>query len=370
MNIAEHFTFEHCRRLPFHRWFYYKEAYSPLLVGWALSEFGAEGRVFDPFLGIGTTALAAKQRGLQASGIDVSPLAVFVSKVKCDDYSDFDVKKAEDELALLFRERKAPAWEWDFELFSPKRFFGRRAYNDICCLRGKIEEMEDERLGSLFLLALLSALPQCGFFIKDGGVLRLDPRKSAMPVKQAFRRKAKQMLSDIAEHQFPGPQPELKLGDARDFTDAKAEVFVTSPPYLNNIDYSKVYGLELSLLTMQKQSTKEMRGAEVRSFITGESFAPAPPEAEGIAARVPIAGSYFADMEKVLRNLHAMCGKGGCLVVGNSVMAGEHIPVDEILIRIGERLGLSGKIAACMERTADVKPRKLRVRESAIFFEK
>lgn len=370
MNIAEHFTFEHSRSLPFHRWFYYKEAYSPYLVGWALSEFGANGPVFDPFLGIGTTVLASKQRGLPSSGIDVSPLAVFVSGVKCADYSDFDAGRAEQELSLLFRSRKPPEWEWDFELFSPRRLFGKRAYNDICYLRERIEGMDDRRLGSLFLLALLSSLPQCGFFIKDGGVLRPDPRKSAMPVKQAFRRKAKQMLSDIREHSFSGPQPETLLADARDFADAEAEIFVTSPPYLNNIDYSKVYGLELSLLTMQKESTKAMRGEEVRSFITGSSFARPPPEAEEIASRVPIAGSYFADMEKVLRNLHAVCSRGGCMVAGNSVMAGEHIPVDEMLISIGRRIGFKGKITAFMERPADVKPRRLKVRESAIFFEK
>ena len=369
MSIAEHFTFEQSKELPVHRWFYYKEAYSPLLVEWALSEFNAEESVFDPFVGIGTTVLAAKQRGLRGTGIDVSPLAVFVSKVKCGDYSAPDVEKVEKELPLLFRERKAPSWEWDFELFSPKRFFGKRAYNDICYLRGKIEEM-DERTGSLSLLALLSVLPQCGFFIKDGGVLREEPRKSAMPVKQAFKRKVKQMLSDIKAGAPKGPQPRLMLEDARTFADAKAEMFITSPPYLNNIDYSKVYGLELSLLTMQKESTKTMRKKEIRSFITGESFAKPPPEAEEIASRIPVAGSYFADMEKVLRSLRSICRKGGCLVVGNSVLGGEHIPVDEILIRIGERIGFTGKIAAYMERTADVKPKKLRVRESAIFFEK
>ena len=220
----------------------------------------------------------------------------------------------------------------------------------------------------MFLLALLSVLPQTGFFIKDGGVLREEPKKSAMPVKDAFKRKVKGMVKDLRGRKAAGgKEPELMLKDARNFSEAKADVFVTSPPYLNYIDYSKVYGLELSLLTMQKESTKIMRGREVRSFITGESFGACPPEAEEYSG-IPIAGTYFADMERVLENLKRIAPKG-CRVVGNSVLGGKHIPVDEILIEMGKRIGFEGRIAAVKERIADVRPQKLRTRESAIMFQ-
>jgi len=371
MEVGDYFTFEPAKGIPVHNWFYYKEAYSPQLVGWALGELGVEkGTVFDPFCGIGTTMLYAKGHGLKGIGIDVSPLAVFVTKTKCMDYSEKDADEAEKELKGIFSERKEAGWNWDFELFHPSRFFGKRNYNDICYLRERVEKIENEKVGALFLLALLSILPQTGFFIKDGGVLREEPKKSAMPVKDAFKRKVKGMVKDLRARDKEagrGKEPELKLEDARDFSEAKADAFITSPPYLNNIDYSKVYGLELSLLTMQKESTRAMRAREVRGFITGESFGDAPPEAAEYS-EIPIAGTYFADMEKVLRNLKriAPCG---CMVVGNSVLGGKHIPVDEILIRIGERVGFSeGRIAAVKERTADVRPQKLRTRESAIIF--
>lgn len=369
MDIGDYFTFEPAKEIPIHNWFYYKEAYSPQLVEWALGRMGVEkGTVFDPFCGIGTTMLHAKEHGFSGTGIDVSPLALFVSKTKCADYAERDAEEAEKELRGIFRERREAGWEWDFELFHPSRFFGKRNYNDICFLRERIEGMENGKVGGLFLLALLSILPQCGFFIKDGGVLREEPSKSAMPVKDAFRRKVRRMLKDLRERKDGrGKEPELKLADAREFSDAKADAFITSPPYLNNIDYSKVYGLELSLLTMQKESTKIMRGREVRSFITGESFGGCPPEAEEYAG-IPIAGAYFADMEKVLANL-AKIAPRGCMVVGNAVLGGRHIPVDEILVRIGERVGLGGgRIAAVKERVADVRPQRMKVRESAIVF--
>ncbi|MDD5096026.1 MAG: hypothetical protein PHY95_00725 [Candidatus ainarchaeum sp.] len=367
METGDYFTFEPAKGIPVHNWFYYKEAYSPQLVEWALGELGVDkGAIFDPFCGIGTTMLYAKEHGMRGIGIDVSPLAVFVAKTKCADYSEKDAGEAEKELKGMFSERKEATWNWDFELFHPSRFFGKRNYNDICYLRERVEGIENEKVGGLFLLALLSILPQVGFFIKDGGVLREEPKKSAMPVKDAFKRKVKRMVADLKAGRVGGKGPELMLKDARDFLDAEADAFVTSPPYLNNIDYSKVYGLELSLLTMQKESTRIMRGREVRGFITGESFGDAPPEAAEYS-EIPIAGTYFADMERVLRNLKriAPCG---CMVVGNSVLGGKHIPVDEILIRIGERIGFEGRIAAVKERVADVRPQKLRTRESAIIF--
>lgn len=375
MEIGDYFTFEPAKEIPVHNWFYYKEAYSPQLVEWALKELGVgKGTVFDPFCGIGTTMLYAKEHGFAGIGIDVSPLALFVTKAKCADYPEKDAEEAERELKEIYEGRREAGWEWQFELFHPSRFFGKRNYNEICFLRERIEKIENEKVGGIFLLALLSILPQCGFFIKDGGVLREQKGKSAMPVKDAFKRKVKRMLGDLRERKPGtgngelGKEPELKLADAREFVEARADAFITSPPYLNNIDYSKVYGLELSLLTMEKESTKIMRGRAVRSFITGESFGKCPPEAEEYSD-IPVAGTYFADMERVLRNLKRIAPKG-CMVVGNSVLGGRHIPVDEILIKMGERVGFEdGRIAAVKERVADVRPQRMRVRESAIIFD-
>ena len=118
---------------------------------------------------------------------------------------------------------------------------------------------------------------------------------------------------------------------------------------------------------MEKEITKMVRGKAVRSFISGESFGEAPPEAEEYLD-VPIAGTYFADMEKVLKNLKKIAPRG-CMVVGNAVVGGRHIPVDEVLVEMGVRVGFGeGKIAAVKERVADVRPQKMKVRESAIIF--
>ena len=370
-SLANYFTFEASKNLPLHRSFYYKEAYASRIIEHFLNFFEAKKSVFDPFTGIGTTPLVAKSQGLKATGIDVSPLAVFVSKTKCANYSKNDLGAAREELKQLFKSRTETGFKWDFELFSPRRFFSKRNYNDICFIREKCEQIENEKVGALFLLALLSCLPQAGFFIKDGGVLKLEKSKCAMPVKDAFKKKIKQIIHDLENHPITGPIPNILLADARTFCEGEYECFITSPPYLNNIDYSKVYGLELSLLAMDKNASLKMRKESLRSFITKDADkAQVPKEVGEIGERIPIVGEYFADMELVLKNLYKMNQKGGALIVGNSVIQGEYIKVDEILGEIGQRIGFEYEIPLWMERIADVKPAKIKIRESAIVFKK
>jgi len=227
----------------------------------------------------------------------------------------------------------------------------------------------------LLLLALLAILPQVSVIIKDGGVLKISRNKRAMPVKDAFRRKLKHMLQDLEQHAINGPEPEILLGDARNtgFGEESADLVVTSPPYLNNIDYSKVYGLELSLLSLRKESAQQVRSRSVRSFIGKDMKVSAMPVEVGeIGEKIPIVGTYFADMEAMMKEAYRILTpeKACYLVVGNSVIHDHHIIVDEVLAEIGERLGFQANIIVGAERIADVRPAKVKTRESVVVLRK
>ena len=371
LQLGRYFTFEPSKSRPIYNWFYYKEAFSPELVFYFIEKWKPK-KILDPFCGIGTTLLASKEKNIPAWGMDASPLAVFVSKVKTEHYTKKDVEEGERILREFFENRFSPSYEWEFELFSPKKFFPPRNYNDVVFIREKIEKLEDENLRNLFLLALLSILPQCGLFIKDGGVLKFSKEKRAMPAKEAFRRKAKRMLKEATETK-PG-NVFVEEGDAREmeFEDAQFDGIITSPPYLNNIDYTKVYGLELSLLAMDKNITSIVRSKSFRSFITKETKAKEIlPEVEEYT-HLPIVPVYFEDSKRVFENFYRVLENGGkvAYVVGNAVIHETHIPVDEILCRIAEKIGFKAEILVGLERWADVKPAKIKTRESVVLLEK
>ncbi|MFH1393425.1 MAG: hypothetical protein ABII71_02620 [Candidatus Micrarchaeota archaeon] len=375
-SIGQAMTFELSKKKPFHGWFWYKEGYAPEIVDYALQKEGILGDslVVDPFCGVGTTLLAAKASGLQSFGVDASQLAVFVSKTKTDDYSTEEIEGAKGFLANIFKERHEARIKWDFELFSSRAAFPKRNYNDMLYLREMIEK-EEGRVRNLLLLALLSIIPLVSIIVKDGGVLKIEKKKRALPVKDAFKRRLKRMLSDL-ENPVKGPTPEIVLGDARalQLQDGCADIIVTSPPYLNNIDYSKVYGLELSLLELSKTEAEHTRARSVRSFIGRQmDVDEMPPEVGEEGFRIPIIGTYFRDMEGTMREMHRVLkpGKAAYVIVSNSVIHQTHVLVDEVLAEIGERIGFSeNRIIVGAERIADVKPHKVKTRESIVVLRK
>ncbi len=376
LSLGPYMTFESSKTKPVHRWFHYKEGYSPEIVEYALAREKARGILVDPFCGAGTSLLAAKAHGLPGRGVDASELAIFVSKVKCANYDKSNVEEAREFLKNLFQARKQSSLKWDFELFPPETAFPKRNLNDILYIREAVEKSEYSwKTRDLLLLALISILPQSSIMIKDGGVLKIDKRKKAMPAKEAFKRKVKQMLADIEGSAISGNEPDVQLGDARalPYESESCDIIITSPPYLNNIDYSKVYGLELSLLTMSKETTKETRGRSLRSFLQKDAKPQyVPPEVEEAGNRIPVAGAYFADMENSISEMKRVLKKGSSayVVVSNSVIFQEHIIVDEILAAIGERVGMGSEIIVGAYRIADVRPHKVKTRESIVVFRK
>lgn len=377
-ELGPYFTFSPSKKLPVYNWFYYKEAFSPELVEFFLNKFNLKnGKIIDPFCGIGTTLLYAKSRGFDSYGTDASSLAYFVSKVKCDNYSEKDLVDSKSELKNLFSEipKIHVSYKWDWELFDPLTIFPKSSINFIIKAKSLISRIENKKIQHLFLLALLSIIPQCSLLKKDGGVLKFDKRKGTIPAKHAFKRKVKRMIKDLENNSLSGPTPTIEIGDARkiNLKDNSADAVITSPPYLNNIDYTKIYGLELTLLSGNPNLPKTIRKNSLRSFHSSfEIEKKVPKEVEEFGIKYPLIGAYFSDMEQVLKETHRILkpDSSAVFIVGNSIMYNTHILVDEILAEIGERIGFETEIITSLKRLASTPKSKVETRESAVVLKK
>lgn len=382
-EIGKFMTFDLSKEAPIYNWFYYKEGYAPQMVEYCLDYFkkGMAGKtpqnILDPFCGAGTTLLYAKNSNIPSIGVDASYLATFVSKTKVDNYEQTDLEEIE-KFSNKIDKSHNPKIKWEFELFDTRAAFPKRNLGEILGIREKIEDIENEKARNIAMLALLSVLPQTSVILKDGGVLKIDRNKMAAPAKKLFKRKLKKMAADIKNSQSKPEVPQVILGDAREMEleNDSIDLCITSPPYLNNVDYSKIYGLELSLLTLTKNEAENTRSRSVRSFIgkrTQSEDSEVPQEVGEIGTQIPIVGNYFVDMEKNINELHRVLKENAQahIIVSNSVIHENHILVDEILAQIGMRIGFSGaEIIVGAERIADVKPQKVKTRESIVILKK
>ena len=70
--------------LPRHRWYYYKEGFSPNLVNKAIDELQLRENdlIIDPFNGSGTVTLTSAMRGIPSIGVEVNPFTAFIARTK------------------------------------------------------------------------------------------------------------------------------------------------------------------------------------------------------------------------------------------------------------------------------------------------
>lgn len=343
------------RAEPVHRWFVFPHSYSPALVRHLLERLGvAEGAtVLDPFCGAGTTLLEASSAGMKAVGLDLLPLAVLVARAKLSRPAPFALRDAAVSAVAAARSAKASAAE--SELL--RRALDPRAYGS---LEASLATASSDPAGRCVRVAVAAALRSLASLVADGGWLRSrTPAAPASRASEILGRHLGEMQDDVDA--LAGRRPGRVLeGDARalPLRDGSVQAVITSPPYPNRHDYTRVFGVELDLLFGFGPKVKRLRYRAMRSHPEAQ-----PPDQSREGYREPselsrVVGDvaaehsdpriarmlrgYFEDSFAVLAELHRVLSSGGraALVVGNAAYCGHPIPVDLHLAEIAEVAGL------------------------------
>ena len=338
INLADAVTFTPNKPEPIHNWFYYKEGFSRGLVDWCLDKYKMKAPVLDPFCGSGTTLLACKQRGLMSVGIDVSPLALLAARAKTHNYDLEKLRETVIELKKLKPEFKGNPFKQDWV----RRLFYAKTLENILFYKEKIEEMKDESVRDFLLLALVDTSGRVANVVKAGGSLRRE-KKPPLPVKKLLFSKLKFMYRDLKRNKLPEVEPEAVESDARKTTFLPEHFggLITSPPYLNKIEYTTVYKMELALF-FKAQETRLRAFLGEETALEGQPFSAAGGTGEGEGEGLPpIAKAYFEDLEKVLQNCFPALKTGAKAVfnIAGGCFPDRLVESDEVLARLGERVG-------------------------------
>ncbi len=343
-------TFVPNKELPIYNWFYYKEGFAKELVDNLIDMFNLKPghTVLDPFCGSGTTLLACKENGINSIGLDVLPTAVFAAKVKINDY---DPENLRAQAKLLFR-KKFVKLNWEFPKIM-RTMINKYALDDIAFFSSTIEQLEEK---DFFTLALLNASIKVSWAWKDGGVIKIK-KHPVPPLRKLFQRVVYRMIKDIedAESHERNAQALVMQQDARTMSleDNSVDAVITSPPYLNNIDYTKLYAIEEFFMKMRHVPT-------LRSFMGFR-------ETEQSEA-------YFDDMKQVLAEMYRVCKPGApvIIVVGNAYM-GKEVETDFILSHLASKTGFEVEKLYVLNKRFALESRTKKVgtlRESLIILKK
>jgi hypothetical protein len=361
--------------LPRHRWYYYKEGFSPELVNKAIDDLGIaeDSLVVDPFNGSGTVTLTCSMRGVRSLGIEVNPFTAFIANTKSLNADGQLLLRKTEDLVAYIQENEFESPRIGFSTFTEKAglekwLFNKEVINSYETGLQYLRRYANGEVSDILKLSLISALMANANARRDGKCLKYKRhwmnlgygRESFL---SSFTEKARCCVEDVGKVQVP-MAPRIVCQDARAGINSLIQepfsLCITSPPYLNTFDYTDIYRPELFMggFVESNDDLYRLRMKTVRSHIQANWAAPVGMrfgrEFNSVMKhlykhtellmhhKIPqMVQAYFEDIYMVLEALYDKAGKRAqvWLVVSTSAYAGIEIPVDIIIGKIGEKVG-------------------------------
>ena len=346
---------------------------APELAGQSLALVPQGGRVIDPMCGSGTVMRLAVEAGIECAGFDIDPLSVLMSKVWT---ARIDVSEVHANAMRLVEIARALS---DDDVESPddsetKKFMAywfaprqRDALGRLAAAMRRDDSAESDLLAIAFSRLIISK-EMMASLAKDTSHSRphrVSPTDE-FDVYSGFLRSSRHVAKRLAPDKIKA-RADIRLGDARildGVEDSSFDLAVTSPPYLNAIDYMRGHKMTLVWLGYKLDELRKVRSANIGAErILPESAIDVAPfiresERSRLEARhIGWTRRYAADMKMALGQLKRIVKpKGGVvMVLGNSFLRGAEIDNAGIIESLAESAGFN-----CVKRISREIPARRR----------
>jgi len=324
-----------------HTFHSYPARFIPQIPGTFIQFFSGEGDlVLDPMCGCGTTLVEAALHHRRAIGNDLNPLACLISRVKTRRVDSKELDRVMDHFGRLapFMRNSAPSERGQLPLFEETK---RRKYNETTM------KLPERKLSEIFTEEIMTQLQQ----IKEGinqlesegelyeialvclssTIRAIIEARNSSQIYQMFYNKLKTMVKHLKAFGDRVGHSDVKVTDrdARDLSfidDRSVDLIVTSPPYVNALDYYRVHMYNMVWLGMDYKAFK-------RSEIGGHSHF--------ISNRFRLLSEYIGDMTRSLIEMHRVLKRDRvcAIVVGNSSLEYELIESHKHFMDITQQIG-------------------------------
>jgi DNA modification methylase len=352
------------KEIPIHSWYDYKQGYARDLVASILADVKPDKNLYvlDPFCGVGTTNLVAKELGYNSIGTDINPMAYFASKVKLDNYSTTETDEVK---TILNNFEKSKKWEFKEKPKVVESSFIEEKLESLQRIKGYIDSLSNIKAKNLLMLAYLSIIEDSSIRVKDGNGLKLKKNKKQIAnIYEYFLSKCNQILNDIDNTSYLNETNHLLFNSSilidstlQSLAGKKVGISIFSPPYANCFDYCEVYKLEFWLggFVDSYKGFAKYRSIAMRSHVNSKfdhTIQNYLSDVDTIAnlistyniwnKNIPdMLRGYFDDMFEILKRQATLLVKGGkCfIVVANSGYKGIIVPTDLLICDIAEKVG-------------------------------
>lgn len=320
----------------------------------AIREDGRPLSVLDPMCGSGTVLSVASSRGHNAVGFDVDPLAVLMTQVAVAPIDGDALEEAAKELIgrVQASRRRLPPWDDRESTQFAEYWFDtdqRRQLTRFSIELNRVESIEIKRALQIALSRIIvTKAPRASL---AGDTSHSRPHKviqsSNYDVVDGFSRSVRELRKLLDARELSG-SAEASLGDSRELSavqQSSIDIAITSPPYLNAIDYLRGHKMSLiwlgysipELRRIRSDSIGAERGLEslpldrvVQMVDSVKSAVPNPD-------RLPVGTitRYAHDLCRFAEELHRVTRAGAKViaVVGNSTLRGNFISNDGLVAK-------------------------------------
>lgn len=337
---------------------------APSIVIDALVGSEAPGLVLDPMCGSGTVLSEASAHGHPSIGFDLDPLAALIAKVS--------VTPVDAELITLKGAQVLRRAEESLRTASPKPMLDKRtkrfveywfsptAVKQLRELASCIGRVRDVHVRRALYVAFSSMI-----IVKENGVSlaadvahsrphRVYDKAPVLPF-DAFSKAVERVACAAPCDDNVLAPAHVAVGDARrlPLPSAAVDHVLTSPPYLNAIDYMRASRFSLVWMGYDFPATTDRRSVMIGTEV-GLANDDTPPWLDGVlrdasvSPELPerqqsIVRRYALDLDSLLQEIRRVLRPGGRLiaVVGDSVVRGHLVSNSSMLASVALRAGLS-----------------------------
>jgi len=288
--------------------------------------FTKEGEtVLDPFVGCGTTVVEAFLHNRNSIGNDLNPLAVLISKVKTTLIDENEFRYLAKKLSLLDSYINKHSTE-ENNIKLPNRKLSKVFTDDVVtrlmAIRRLLQEIRDESYQDLYDFGRVALSSVIWTLIENNNgadVIHLFTSKISSMQKEMI--KMSNSISSV-------PETKLINGDARKLSleNNSIDLIVTSPPYVNALDYYRIHMYNMLWLDMDFERFRKDEIGGHSHFITN---------------RFRLLSEYLGDMLRSLIEMNRVLksGKLCVIVVGNSSLEYEMIESHKFFADMSVKIG-------------------------------